>query len=85
MRHLYVYDTSFAFEITAFYFLITTHGILSFFVDEIYQTLETRFLWNDNFVLQVDYMSDLVTTASRRQAVDLKLQWLPSHFYKWNN
>ena len=37
---------------------------------------------NYNFVLLLDYMSDLASTVSRRQAVDLKLYPLSSHHYK---
>ena len=34
--------SSFSFEINTFYFLIAAHVIFSFFVDEIYLTLEIR-------------------------------------------
>ena len=48
-------------------------AIFSFFVNEIYLTLEIRILWYDTFVLLADYMPDLVTTAFQRQAADLTL------------
>ena len=47
--------------------------ITSFLLDEIYLTLEIRVSLNDNFVFLVDCMSNLVTSVSRQQAVDMKL------------
>ena len=65
-------------------FLIAGYVITSFLLGDIYPTLEYKTWLNDNFALLVDYMSDLVKTASHRQAVDLKLLRLSSHHYKRN-
>ena len=42
--------------------------ITGFLLYEIYLSLDIRIWLNDNFVLLVNYMSDLATTASRKQA-----------------
>lgn len=59
----------FPFEVTTFYH---QQSIINFLL-EIYLTLEIRVSLNDNFVFLVDCMSNLVTSVSRQQAVDLKL------------
>lgn len=46
---------------------MTAHIIISLLLDEIYLqylTLEIRIWFNDNFVLLVDYVSDIVTAVS---------------------
>lgn len=42
--------------------------ITGFLLYEIYLSLDIRIWLNDNFVLLVNFMSDLATAASRKQA-----------------
>ena len=61
------------------------HIITSFLLEETCPALEIGNWINNNFVVLTDYMSNLVTTVSGRQAVDLRLHRLSSHHYKQND
>ena len=57
-------------------FLITSLVFTSFLLNKRHLTLEIRICLNDNFVLLLDYMSDLDRKVPHRQAVVFKLHRL---------